>query len=166
MYFLLIMLIMINMLDLNGRKIIPEEVTEICLGHCPCSVVVNGREVLFVSKEKKDALRQFALDNGLKLSERLDVWGLLCEDCLDTETSEEARARVVEALVQSGVPLPEIFQIRAEVEDYLALYNLQHWDWVHLGHYDLLQAVGKGLTEEFYWWTMGVALRNLENVAS
>jgi hypothetical protein len=91
---------------------------------------------------------------------------------VDTELTENDRARTDAVLRRADIEAAEAQAIRSQVEPSIIAYNALHWDWFHLGLCDLLDAlvVGFGATtrqsnpelEQLYQWAMAIANRGRE----
>lgn len=150
--------------------------------------VSTGDEVLFVSAAQRPELERFAMANELPIVEHgLDPWTLILEPFLDGEESEDHKEESLDRLERVGVDRDESFALRERFAGAVMLYNfaVPRWEWVSLGHRDLLQAVHPdwrysdepfveqlrqqyGVREplstpdeyrEIYWLSMDVALR-------
>jgi hypothetical protein len=137
---------------------------------------VSG-ETLFVSAAQRQELERFCLARQIPIRKRPDIWGDLMEPFLDTEFTPKNEAAALTRLHQAGMTDAEITQIRARVRPLMLAYNAVHWDWVHLGLADLLDALtttlplgypgaGRnveeiradlGETASFYAWAMRIA---------
>ena len=118
--------------------VMASQIDEVCLGNFPCSLVVGEKEVIFVSKEYEEELRQFAVANGLSLSQRVDIWSLINEDFLVGDLDDDHRNEVLKILGRQGVDLDEALLLRARLADLMEDYNDLHLDDFDLSHYDLL----------------------------
>lgn len=129
-------------------------------------------ETLFISAAEVEALRAAIGAAGLTIVERVPVWELLLEPFLDTEFSLEEQERTLAMLKSVGLAQEEVAKLRESVGSAMLAFNAVHWDWVHLGHSDLLEATRwpvtwKGIKNrmfprkysEFYWHTMEIADR-------
>jgi predicted metal-dependent HD superfamily phosphohydrolase len=115
-------------------------IAEILPRRFPPELWLDDGEVLFAARQDLDALVAFADRHRIPLTDREDVWALLLEDCLDTESSDAERARTREALRALGMSEADEARWRARTEARVLAYNAWVWEWVHLGHYDLLRA--------------------------
>lgn len=136
----------------------------------PPEIVTNTGEILFVSAGLKPHLRLFARINQIPDVHTLDVWDLLLEPFLDTEHSLDHYQHTLQQLNKSGFSDQEIADIRQQVQENVRSYNAMLWEWVHLGHYDLLSAYGFMNIEEphlsaaqlaFYKWSHKIALHGI-----
>ena len=145
----------------------------------PPEVRLRSGETLFVPAEGRDGLRAFCHDHGIALVRRPDVWGALLAPFLDTEFTAADEARTGELLAAAHVNLEEVARLRARFGDAMVAYNVDSmlWDWVHLGLWDLLQALCGTLSgerhrlppEEFatvYWEAMALADRSYDQNSS
>jgi hypothetical protein len=128
---------------------------------------VSG-DTLFISARQRAELERFCQLNHVPIRKRPDVWGDLLEPFLDTEFTTEDEAATLSRLLKSGLPAPEVAQIRARVAPLMGAYNAIHWEWFHLGLADLLDAITTislpepermklGETATFYAWAMRTA---------
>lgn len=132
-------------------------------GWAPPTLVLEHREVLFVSAEQREEVDDWATRHAIARPDALDVWDLLLDPFLDTEHDEAWKRRCVELLLGCGFAEDEIEDIRRSVSGPMLSYNALLWEWVHLGHYDVLNGcsgfpVSAGFSR-FYWESMGIALR-------
>lgn len=118
------------------------DIAEIRLQRWPPEVVTRAGEVLFVPQRYQLHLDLFARVNRIPVIERQDVWGLINEPFLDTETDPAWLQRTIEMLQESGFSPDEVAGLRESVSSRLSAYNSIAWEWVHLGHIDLLTAYG------------------------
>ncbi len=142
-----------------------EEISEIRTHlRWPPEVVTKDKEVLFIPKNEVINLRLFAKINNIPDMHRNDVWGCLLEPYLDTQVSELMEKRIIQSLKKDGFTDEEITDIRGRIEKRMLQYNGIVWEWVHLGHFDALQALNsgfffKGLNKEVYNWTNEISSR-------
>jgi hypothetical protein len=97
---------------------------------------------------------------------------------LDTEFTPNQHEQTLVALEKIGLSRREVTQIRGSVESSMLAYNGLHWNWVHLGLYDVLTAtrhrigwlpfshrlLGKRYND-FYWSAMELADRGRNVIA-
>jgi len=148
-------------------KLPTEQIREILLKQMPPEIRTHAGEILFVPQVYQSELQDFAIRNGIPFVDRVDTWGLLLEEFLDTEFSDDTKKRTLDLLHQNGVRYEETVSIRQSVRDVMIAYNFTSmlWEWVHLGLYDLLQAycgklsgddyrLSKEDFADFYWMAM------------
>jgi hypothetical protein len=128
------------------------EICEVLLNQIPPEIRTNEGEVIFIEANYKERLNQFALDNNISVISRIDTWGLILDEFLDTEFSEEIKDLVINKLETCGISREEVVMIRNSVKDVMIAYNFTSmlWEWVHLGLFDLLQAYSGILTGDNY----------------
>jgi hypothetical protein len=135
----------------SGR-VEPGDIQEILVTPFPPEIWTKHGEILFVDASCKEALQRFAGLHGIPIVNRVDVWGFLLEEFLDTELTREDREIHYRVLQDNGISREEATAIRASVEGLMLAYNFSSflWEWVHLGLYDLLQAYSGELTGDRY----------------
>jgi hypothetical protein len=106
----------------------------------PPEVRVSGGEILFVPARDREKLESAAIEHGLRSVRRPDVWKLLLEPFVDTEYSAEHQAETLRRLEALGIARDESIEVRQRIGAVMTAYNAIHWDWVHLGLCDLLDA--------------------------
>jgi hypothetical protein len=107
----------------------------------PPEIRTLSGETLFVSAMQRQELERFCRATQIPVRKRPDIWGDLLEPFLDTEFTPKHEAVTLSRLRQAGLTDTEIDQIRARVGPLMLAYNSVHWDWCHLGLFDLLDAV-------------------------
>jgi len=137
------------------------DINEMCLDTFPPFVVIDGKEVIFFSMDYKEELHFFAERNNIPINNRLDIWGNICKEYVQTEYTSAERLSTAKKLIANGVETEELMEIHRKLGVYMRSAKSYASDWVYLGHYDVLRNV-KPLSEAFYWYTMKVALRNFE----
>ncbi len=136
----------------------------------PPALRLGAKEIVFVPVAHADRLHAFATARGIPSVRDADPWGLLLEPFLDTEHSAEDHERVVTLLSRFGLGREEVAAIRQTVEKQMISYNAIHWEWIHLGLWDLLWAHAPDRLERliprrsrnfiaFYGWAMEIATR-------
>lgn len=147
-----------------SKEIQADEIEEVHLDQYPPTVRVNN-ELIFISREKVDQLKEFAKANQLKISERASNWDYLTEPFLDTEHDAEQKAASINSLMRNGFTEMEIFEIRKEIGKQMTKYNFDTmlWEWGILGLTDVLSAMRPSLNKEkfkaFYWKAMEIEQR-------
>jgi hypothetical protein len=137
----------------------------------PPEVRLHTGETIFVPGPEGDRLRAFCEAYRIPLTHRPDVWDLLLEPFVDTEFTADADRRTRLELEALGFDTAEITEIRARFGSIMLAYNAVLWDWVHLGRFDLLEALtGRfagdtralepSVYGDTYWWAMEVAERS------
>ncbi|MFC4099107.1 hypothetical protein [Paenibacillus xanthanilyticus] len=109
-------------------------------------------EVLFAEGVDAKALRAFAEQNDIPLVRRVDTWGLILEEFLDTALTSEEKEQTLRVLERCGISRLEAARIRRSVTDVMLAYNWTSllWEWSHLNLYDVLRAYSGALTgDEF-----------------
>jgi hypothetical protein len=132
----------------------------------PPEVRLTSGETVFVAGGH-DALRRFCGEHAVPLVRRPDVWSALLQPFVDTEFDGYWEARTHTELESYGITLDEIADIRARFAPVMVAYNAVLWDWVHLGLFDLLEALGGPVggarpdeLRDTYWWAMEIADRS------
>jgi len=120
-----------------------------------CKVHVKN-DIIFISSELKEKLKQFADTNNIRLIPQNWNWDWILEPYLDTEFTKENEQRALERLLENGFTTNEVDTIRAEVKNQMYAYNFDTmlWDWCSLGLSDVLSAMrakySKEQFREFY----------------
>lgn len=154
----------------KSLRLSAKDIESILPTRAPPEVWLNSGEIVFVSAESKEDLISFADQFSIRLEDRLDVWSLLTEECLDTEFSPEEQKRTLDLLAECGIPNAETSRIRSRIGKRLLAANSLWWEWIHLGQYDMLtanQGVFSVLTKRFkklYWDSMEIARRSKPTV--
>ena len=115
-------------------------IAEILPRRFPPELWLRDGEILFVARQDLVDLVAFADRHHIPLTDREDVWSLLLEDCLDTEHSEAHRGQTKATLRSSGISETTEDEWRRRTHGAVLAYNASLWEWLHLGHYDLLRA--------------------------
>jgi hypothetical protein len=143
-----------------GSNIDAQRITEVNLNTAPPSFVLDNKEVVFVKYEYKSELENFANKNNIPIVQRPEIWEMLCEPFLDTTFDENHQKETIKSLITNGLTEEEVIAIRKKIENRMLLVNSIVWEWVHLGQFDYLNWT-TFLFKSKYWWTMEIALRNL-----
>jgi hypothetical protein len=123
-----------------------------------------GDELIFLTREKKDELEEFAKRNNIKTVERPMIWGWILEPFLDTEFTPETEQRLTELLQDYGLTIDQIKSLRSEVETQMLKYNFDTmlWEWGGFDASDVLKAMrtkyNKDKYQDFYKRVMKIAL--------
>jgi hypothetical protein len=107
----------------------------------PPEIRTLSGETLFVPAAQREELERFCRACQIPVRKRPDIWGDLLEPFLDTQFTPEQEAVTLSRLRQAGLTDTAIGQIRAKVGPLMLAYNSVHWEWCHLGLFDLLDAV-------------------------
>ncbi len=124
-----------------------------------------GNEVIFISREYSDDLKQFAERNKVRTFEATRNWNWLLEPYVDTEYTDETDLRLTDLLEKNGIIKEDIDKIRREVKEQMFKYNFDTmlWDWCSLGLSDVLGAMRVKYSKEqfadFYNRAMEIQLR-------
>jgi predicted metal-dependent HD superfamily phosphohydrolase len=118
------------------------DIGEVRLDRWPPEIVTKHGEVLFIQRQNRKHLDLFARINGIARVERMDVWSLITEPYLDTQFSSVDSNRTLTLLRESGFLPTEINEIREKIASRMMSYNSIAWEWMHLGHADVLTAFG------------------------
>ena len=144
-------------------KILVNLIDDIDIESYPPTVKIKD-ELIFLTSEKRDELKEFARRNGLKIVKRPDIWGWILEPFLDTEFTKETNERLIRLLNEYGLKKETIDSIRTEVKIQMIKYNFDTmlWEWGGLGAEDVLKAMrtkySKDDFNEFYGKVMKLAL--------
>jgi hypothetical protein len=106
----------------------------------PPEIRTRTGETLFISSVQATDLEHFCHRNQIPLQRRPDIWGDLLEPFLDTEFTAETQTATLSRLHTCGLTPSDVAEIRTKVAPMMRAYNAVHWDWVHLGLADLLDA--------------------------
>lgn len=124
----------------------------------PPSLILDTGEVLFVPTASQAEVHAWALTEGLRTLDGLDVWALLLEPFLDTEFTPQHEGRTLSLLEAEGFPPEQVRAWRSRVGPKMLLANSLWWEWGHLGQYDMLTAFAKFSTpwtfRRLYWDSM------------
>jgi len=135
-------------------------------------------ELIFTPTQTDEAGSQhenlplFYANNNIHVRKATDIWDLILEPFLDTEHSEDFKAKTFARLKSCGISRKECECLRHEVSARMLSYNFSSglWDWCYLGLYDVLCASIGFLSgekfrlsdadfEAFYWRAMKIALK-------
>lgn len=137
---------------------------EICYETFPPFIKI-ANEIVFITSEKKDELKSFALRNKIPIFKSPANWDYILEPYLDTEFSEEQIENSNEYLNKNGIGTSELKTIRNEVGKQMMRYNFDTmlWEWVNLGLSDVLSAMRKKYNKQqfeiFYFKAMEIEMR-------
>lgn len=118
-----------------------EDMLEINLEQTP-PVIRLKNELIFISSEKFEQLEAFAKKHKIKQVERFDIWSGILDPSLDTERDFGDRTALINELENYGVGEYEVEELREKLISFMINYdfNTGLWEYVHLGHWDLLLA--------------------------
>ncbi|OCW71885.1 hypothetical protein [Elizabethkingia anophelis] len=140
-----------------------DQIDEIDFKSYPPTIRI-GEELIFLTREKKDELENFAKSNNIKTVERPIIWGWILEPFLDTEFTPETDEKLTKLLEDYGLTFEQIKSLRTEVETQMLKYNFDTmlWEWGGLDTLDVLKAMrtkyDKGEYQDFYKRVMKIAL--------
>ena len=114
-----------------------------------CKVYVQN-DIIFISAEYKEKLKQFAESNNIRLIIQKWNWDWILEPYLDTEFTKEIEERCLARLIENGFSESEVDNIRNEVKDQMYAYNFDTmlWDWCSLSLSDVLSAMRAKYSEK------------------
>ena len=114
-----------------------------------CKVYVKN-DIIFISAEYKEKLKQFAESNNIRLIPQSWNWDWILEPYLDTEFTKENEERCLARLIENGFSESEVDNIRNEVKDQMYAYNFDTmlWDWCSLSLPDVLSAMRAKYSEK------------------
>ena len=121
-------------------------------------------ELIFLTRENKNELEEFAKRNNIKTVERPMIWGWILEPFLDTEFTTETDERLTKLLESYGLTTDQVKSLRKEVETQMLKYNFDTmlWEWGGFDASDVLRAMrtkyNKDEFEDFYKRVMKIAL--------
>ncbi|MGB1207263.1 MAG: hypothetical protein ACPG5B_16570 [Chitinophagales bacterium] len=136
------------------------EINEMYLSSFPPSVVIDNKEVIFFGLKFKEELRLFAERNNIKIGKRLDIWENICKEYLHVEYTPVEKLAITKELIKNNITTHELMEIHYKIGRQMAFVNSYASEWVYLGQYDVLRTITP-LSKAFYWYTMEIALRNL-----
>lgn len=151
-----------------SKGIRPQHIKEIHLEEFPPTIKI-GNELIFISREYIDELANFASRNKIQTVERESNWGSISNPFVDTEFSDDNKARTMERLKDNGFSESEITELRKEIGEQMFKYNFDTmlWDWSGLGVTDVLSAMRVRLNKKefnkFYWRAMEIEQRKIED---
>ncbi|MEN7549410.1 hypothetical protein AAG747_15910 [Rapidithrix thailandica] len=145
-------------------KIPSSSISEINLHTFPPSLVREEREVIFIPSKYKNQLQEFGESHQIPISHRFDIWEALCRPYLDCEMFPGEEEQLLKNLEEAGIPEQEIRQIRSKINKTMSK-NMYAWEWTYLGLFDFLNWKDR-LDSEKYWWSMHIALRNIQTSPS
>lgn len=127
-----------------GTRITPDMIAAVRLQRTPPEIVLKNGEVIFCAFHERVFLQDFAALHAIPCEDAVDVWALLCHPFLGRDFTEEEEQENAAQLLQCGLTSAESNFIRAQISKPLRYYNGFVWESNHLGHYDVLNWVGKG----------------------
>jgi hypothetical protein len=152
-----------------GQKIFrADQIDDIDFNSYPPTIKV-GDELIFLTREKKEELQEFAKRNNIEILERPMIWGWILEPFLDTEFTPETDQSLTKLLENYGLTTEQIKSLRAEVETQMLKYNFDTmlWEWRGFDASDVLKAMrtkyNKSEYQDFYKRVMKIALLTLAN---
>jgi len=118
-----------------------EDILEIDLEQTP-PVIRLENELIFISAEKLDNLQAFIKKHKVNQVERYDIWGGILDPSLDTERDFGDRRDILNNLEDLGIGVYEVEELRERLLRFMINYNFNTglWEYLHLGHWDLLLA--------------------------
>ena len=144
----------------ENPRIRASEINEMFLSSFPPSIVIDNKEVVFFGLKFKEELRLFAERNHIKIGKRLDIWENICKEYLHVEYTPVEKLAITKELVRNNITTHELMEIHYKIGRQMAFVNSYASEWVYLGQYDVLRTITP-LSKNFYWYTMEIALRNL-----
>lgn len=150
------------------KTIKANEINSISIDFGPCELNI-GKDIVFVSAEKKDELEKFAKNNRIIISPHSFNWEWLLEPYLDTTFTPEHQELVLRRLKENGLEKTEVYQIRQEIQKQMYSYNFDTmlWEWCSLGLLDVLSAMRENYDRpkfrDFYYRAMEIQYRGINN---
>lgn len=123
-----------------------------------------GDELIFLTREKKDELEEFAKRNDIKTVERPMIWSWILEPFLDTDFTTETNERLTKLLDSYDLTTDKVNSLRKEVETQMLKYNFDTmlWEWCGFDTLDVLKAMrtkyNKDEFKDFYRRVMEISL--------
>lgn len=145
-----------------------KNIKEVRKNRLPSEILLNSGEILFFDYAYRTHLQLFARLNNIPQVNRLDVWALLCNPFLDTETSERDQKANLNTLLNAGFLEKEIEYIRNKIQLRMMSLNTFMGEWAHLSHHDVLMAFDPknplnsstfSMDDHFYDWCNEIATR-------
>lgn len=127
-----------------------------------------GKELIYLTSDKKMELEEFAKRNKIKTIERPMIWDWILEPFLDTEFTTETDERLRNLLESYGLTSDQVKSLREEVETQMLKYNFDTmiWEWGGFDALDVLKAMRtkykKEAFNDFYRRVMDIALLTKE----
>ncbi|EGD54980.1 hypothetical protein [Gordonia neofelifaecis] len=149
----------------RSPRLASSQVRDVDSAEFPPQIRTTSGETLFVPREGRFGLAEFAARNRVPEVRRPDLWSLVLEPFLDTEVTAHQIERVDGILRTHGLTDVEIGDLRGRVSAMMESYNAFLWDWTDLNLYDLVCAssvwhrsdIDVGVA--FYRWAMEIADR-------
>jgi hypothetical protein len=143
-----------------GEEINSNRISQLNLNTQTPSFVLDNKEVIFIDYDYRNKFEEFAISNNIKVVDRPDIWKMLCET-FNEGVNLDHQTKTNESLIENGFTKNEILQIRKKIKWTMIYASLRDfWDIGDSGHYEYLEYT-LFLTRNKYWWTMEIALRNL-----
>jgi len=140
-------------------------INEVDFNTYPYSMEIDKGEIIFFN-HNDERIKPFAERNKIIQSDKVDVWQLLCNEFLDTEFESDNLRAHQHSLHSLQFTEAEVKAIQKRIK--WALFGTMEWNY--LGHWDLLamkqhrSLFYRLRGADFYWWTMGIALRGKNKV--
>ena len=99
-----------------GKEIYAHDIKSISWDSYPPLVRIDD-EVIFISREHSDKLKQLAIRNKIETFEATRNWDWLLEPYVDTEYTDKTDQRLTDLLKKNGILKEEIDKIRREVKE-------------------------------------------------
>ena len=121
-------------------------------------------ELIFVSAQKTEALKAFAMRHNITQTKRPMIWEWILEPFLDTELSAQTDLKLRGILEEYGLSAESVRALRAEVETQMLTYNFDTmlWEWGSFDASDVLRAMRTTYDQktfaDFYQRVMHIAL--------
>jgi hypothetical protein len=147
----------------GDKTFIASDIKSLDLESAPPTFQIE-RELIFISAEHKDELKNFATQNNIPTIQQPPIWNWILEPFLDTEFTSEHELRLNNLLAQHGLTKLEIENIRNRVKEQMLKYNFDTmlWNWTDFNAMDVLLAMHPKLSdtefESFYREVMRIAL--------
>ena len=153
-----------NRFFFKKRIIQDNEINFIKLNTDIVSICINSNEIIFIPIIYSEQINQFAKRFNLVLSDKVDVWELICFPYVDTNRTEEELSQNMKALNDLSFTEQELGQIRKKIKGFIKWWVAFSMEFVSITHYDVLLArrniyFFNPFYKRFYWYTMRVALK-------
>ncbi|MEO0528583.1 MAG: hypothetical protein AAFZ89_15225, partial [Bacteroidota bacterium] len=73
----------------NNKMVTLDRINAVDLNTSPHSLIIDGKEIIFLNHDDTHSLETFALKNKIPVSTHLDTWAILTRDYLDTQLDQK-----------------------------------------------------------------------------
>ncbi|MCX6118134.1 MAG: hypothetical protein NT027_11375 [Proteobacteria bacterium] len=149
----------------KNQQVRATDIASIQPSHRPLEIILQTSEILFLPTEAQQELVNFATRNNIPPTDYSDVWSIIQTEFLDTEFTPFDQQCTHRLLGEYGIDLDEFEKIKLRIGKRVSFDNFFRWEWVHLGHFDMLQAnlrfrfPHSDTFKKLYWDSMEIARR-------